>query len=305
MIAGLAGLAALGGLAMTARTHSLSEQGQLTDRYTKAIEQLGSDKLDVRLGGIYALERIAVDSERDHPTVVEVLSAFVREHSDPSHIKPKSTLADVLSFFLQGVSQPVDGNPPLSADAGKKPGPAADLQAAVTVLGRLPKRRGVSRGDLSGAQLAGAWLTQADLSGAQLSSANLSGATLRFVNLSDAYLSESNLSGAKLELVDLSGAYLNESDLSGAKLSRTDLSRGKWYWLSRRFLEKADPSEAVPRPRQEVEANLSGARLNGADLSGAKHLTEGQLNVAQGDARTKLPGGLRPPTSWATGEDSA
>ena len=39
------------------RTHELTEQGQVTDRYTKAIEQLGSDKLDVRIGGIYALER--------------------------------------------------------------------------------------------------------------------------------------------------------------------------------------------------------------------------------------------------------
>ena len=53
----------------------------MTDRYTKAIEQLGSDKLDVRIGGIYALERIARDSARDHPTVIEVLAAFVREHS--------------------------------------------------------------------------------------------------------------------------------------------------------------------------------------------------------------------------------
>ena len=41
------------------RTHELTEQGQVTDRFTKAIEQLGSDKLDVRIGGIYALERIA------------------------------------------------------------------------------------------------------------------------------------------------------------------------------------------------------------------------------------------------------
>ena len=53
----------------------------MTDRYTKAIEQLGSDKLDVRIGGIYALERIARDSARDHPTVMEVLTAFIREHS--------------------------------------------------------------------------------------------------------------------------------------------------------------------------------------------------------------------------------
>ncbi|MGH3218423.1 MAG: hypothetical protein ACRDPY_06785 [Streptosporangiaceae bacterium] len=39
----------------------------MTDRYTKAIEQLGHDKLDVRIGGIYALERIARDSAKGHP----------------------------------------------------------------------------------------------------------------------------------------------------------------------------------------------------------------------------------------------
>jgi hypothetical protein len=59
------------------RSHQLTEQGQVTDRYTKAIEQLGADNLDVRLGGIYALERIARDSAADHPTVVEVLAAFI------------------------------------------------------------------------------------------------------------------------------------------------------------------------------------------------------------------------------------
>jgi hypothetical protein len=59
LIAGLAGLGALGSLAIATRTYRLTQQGQITDRYTKAIEQLGSDKLDVRLGGIYALERIA------------------------------------------------------------------------------------------------------------------------------------------------------------------------------------------------------------------------------------------------------
>src|SRR5689334_64926 len=76
-----AGLAAAGALMFTARNFMLSREGQVTDRYTKAIEQLGSDKLDVRIGGIYALERIARDSAKDHPTVMEVLTAFVREHS--------------------------------------------------------------------------------------------------------------------------------------------------------------------------------------------------------------------------------
>ena len=56
LIAGLAGLAVLGSLALTTRTYRLTEQRQLTGRYTKAIAQLGDDKLDIRLGGIYALD---------------------------------------------------------------------------------------------------------------------------------------------------------------------------------------------------------------------------------------------------------
>src|SRR5271165_3065503 len=76
-----AGLFAAGALVFTARNFTLSREGQVTDRYTKAIEQLGSDKPDVRIGGIYALERVARDSARDHPTVMEVLTAFIREHS--------------------------------------------------------------------------------------------------------------------------------------------------------------------------------------------------------------------------------
>src|SRR5271156_4424128 len=76
-----AGLFAAGALVFTARNFTLSREGQVTDRYTNAITQLGSDKLDVRIGGIYALERIARDSARDHPIVMEVLSAFIREHS--------------------------------------------------------------------------------------------------------------------------------------------------------------------------------------------------------------------------------
>ena len=78
VIAGLAGLAALGSLVMAARTYRLTQQGQITDRYTKAIEQLGSDKPEVRLGGIYALERIAKDSAPDGATIAEVLTAFIR-----------------------------------------------------------------------------------------------------------------------------------------------------------------------------------------------------------------------------------
>jgi hypothetical protein len=62
----------------------------VTARYTKAIEQLGSDRLDVRIGGIYALERIAHDSPRDHPAMLEVLAAFIREQRSRAMATRKS-----------------------------------------------------------------------------------------------------------------------------------------------------------------------------------------------------------------------
>ena len=82
----------------TERTLWLTEQGQITERFTRAIDQLGAatdngePKLEIRLGGIYALERIARDSpERDYSTVMEVLTAYVRENAKwPPKTSPKS-----------------------------------------------------------------------------------------------------------------------------------------------------------------------------------------------------------------------
>ena len=62
-----AGLFSVWALIFTARTFPLSRQGQVTERYANAIEQLGEDKLDVRLGGIYSLERVARDSPETTP----------------------------------------------------------------------------------------------------------------------------------------------------------------------------------------------------------------------------------------------
>ncbi len=56
-----------------------TEQSQITDRYTAAISDLGSNSVDVKLGGIYALQRIMQDSPRDQPTIAAVLCAFVRD----------------------------------------------------------------------------------------------------------------------------------------------------------------------------------------------------------------------------------
>jgi hypothetical protein len=89
------------------RQVDVAEQGQITDRISKAVEGLGSVRserrviesdnneaaslsqeslefiepnLEVRIGAIFALERISQDSLRDHIQIMEILSAYIRNN---------------------------------------------------------------------------------------------------------------------------------------------------------------------------------------------------------------------------------
>ena len=158
-----AGLFAAGALVFTARNFTLSREGQVTDRYTKAITQLGSKKLDVRIGGIYALERVARDSRRDHPTTLEVLAAFIREHSHEQWPTPESATA----------ARPTQIPEPARDTLPSRP-TRPDVQAAVTVIGRRISGNDRERIDLTRADLTDATLTRADLTRADLDNADLS-----------------------------------------------------------------------------------------------------------------------------------
>jgi hypothetical protein len=92
LLQGLGGAVLLLGAYFTWRQLSVTREGQLTERFTRAVDQLGSDHVDVRLGGIYALERIARDSDIDRATIGEVLTAYVRGHA-PLAARPEGAAA--------------------------------------------------------------------------------------------------------------------------------------------------------------------------------------------------------------------
>jgi hypothetical protein len=244
----LALLAALGaaiGLYYTHLRHELDRDSNRTDRYTKAVEQLGHDSSDVQLGGIYALERIALDSVRDRAVISEVLSAFIRERAKPD---PSRT----------------DLGP--EVDPRSMAGPTTVVQAALTVLGRRPANdRTYPRADLNQTWLPGANLTGANLAGANLAGANLTGANLTGANLSGAILM-----GATFTHADLSGADLTVVNLNGAKITHASLGRAN---LSGASLGWADLTST-----QFTLAQLDGANLYGANLTDT-NLTDEQWAV--------------------------
>ncbi len=156
--------------------------------------------------------------------------------------------------------------------------------------------------DLSGKNLCDADFTGADMSGctlvgARLDHANLFGCDLQNANLTDASLRRADLRGACLRNANLTGADLFEADLregaiaavdkdkglrvmehhnrvgeaSGAILAGANLERSR---LSGVMAVKADFSDAILKDAKLVRANLkqanmSGANMEGADLSGA------------------------------------
>lgn len=66
-------------------TENDATERRITELYTKAADQLGSEKAPVRLAGLYALERLAQDNPTQRQTVVNVLCAYLRmPYSSPA-----------------------------------------------------------------------------------------------------------------------------------------------------------------------------------------------------------------------------
>ncbi|WP_432190160.1 pentapeptide repeat-containing protein [Streptomyces sp. Tue6028] len=243
----------------------LTLEGQVTGRYVEAVKLLASNNLHERLGGIYSLDRIMKDSLRDHPTVVEVLSAFLRTKLQDEDNERSVRDVDDGEIHM---------NNPLRALP-------EDVKAALTVLTRrdLQQRRTIP--------------TQ--ISGAQLSFCDLTGWDWRWVNLSNSKLKASNLARANLEGAILDYADLPGADLEGARLTEASLERADLTsaYLVGAVLLEANLIGATLTEAQMENANLSGAHMAFATLTGAKlgsaHLEKARLLHA-GMERAQLPG---------------
>jgi hypothetical protein len=233
LVALIAGVAALLNFQETRRQNRVSlditSRGQVTERFSKAIEQLGSAELDVRIGGIYALEQIARDSPKTsdsprtsdslHWPVMEILTAFIRDH--PPELKKVDY--QLLEQVEQRQKEVQQRRQPLYqpdqqtlVDLRHKESNlkvAADVQAALSVLGRRELTK-----DLGRLRLEGSDLRQADLVDANFEGADLEGVDLRGAVLTGALLKGASLLNANLLGVDLSTTRdLTQDQLDSAK----------------------------------------------------------------------------------------
>jgi uncharacterized protein YjbI with pentapeptide repeats len=328
----MAGVAAVAGIYFTWRNLQQGKDEQITERFTRAIDQLDSEKLEIRLGGIYALERIANDSpERDYSTIMEVLTAYLRENAPlPREAEPRPDSEASKDTGASAENEKQETKPP------------TDIQAILTVLGRRKKAGkkddvllDLSAADLRGANLSGANLHEALLWGANLQEAVLAGANLQGANLLDANLQEANLWEANLQGAHLLDANLQEANLLGANLQGAHLLdanlqeavlmganlegaelmgvRLQGAHLSDANLQEANLRRANLQGAHLLDTNLQGAVLAGANLQGAKlweanlrntvYLNQDQINEADGNVFTRLPAHLQRPASWTPSDE--
>jgi uncharacterized protein YjbI with pentapeptide repeats len=225
-------------LVATNKNIEIAHEAQINERFTKAIENLGSAKTEVRVGGIFALERMARDAKTfsDYWTIMEILMVYVRENA--SWKEKAGEISQVI--------------------------PKTDVQAVLTIFGR---RRAIQYAaeetqfiDLQGIDLRKLYLFQADLRRVLLAGAHLEGATLIEARLENAVLMKANFTGADLRGAHLEGADLIDADLSEALLNGAHLEGAH---LGRAILRNADL-----RAAHFEDAYLANAILEGANLEG-------------------------------------
>ncbi|CAM5344586.1 Pentapeptide repeat-containing protein OS=Streptomyces griseomycini OX=66895 GN=FHS37_007470 PE=4 SV=1 [Streptomyces griseomycini] len=246
----------------------LTQEGYITDRFSRAVDQLGSDKLDVRIGGFHALWRIAEQSARDREAVISIQAAYLRTHLPWPPRGPEQPAEDM----------PINDIAPLEARA-------PDAQVALTGLGVLCQHReqrwvNLSATDLRRADCDGLWLPEVNLDrvcmeAAGLYHANLTQTSLVSANLRHADLTTAILRRGRCVLTDLRGARLVETDLRNADFTDADLREAN--------LRKADAEGTVFR-----RADLRLADLRGTDLSTAD-LDQAQLTGALASQLTRWP----------------
>ena len=238
----------------------------------RAVDQLGHPALDVRLGGIYSLERLARESPEHHPPIMEILAAFVREHAPwPARAdgrQPAPVRRRRARRRAPGCAPRPTCRRRSRSSAGARSARTPTLRSVLphtALAGAMLTGAHLERALLSGANLEGADLFKANLSAADLEGASLRGAGLLLANLNDTVLWGANLEGARLYGAHLEGAALKGANLQGR---RPDRRQPEGRRPARRGADRRRSDRSEPRRRRSRGREPRGREPPGRELEG-------------------------------------
>ena len=287
----------------------------MNERYQKGAEMLGSEVLSVRLGGIYALQRLAEEHPGQyHLQIMQLFCAFVRFptkdqslESGQIAIQPGTLLG--IRQDIEAIIQAIGSRSKTRIALERKAGftldlKGADLPSAQFLDADLSKamfhHAHLSNVNFANTDLTDSFLSYADLSHAEFHNVNFTRTRFQFANLSGAILQDAELpridfhyaylEGTNLRGASLSGTIFQDTTASNASFERASLSDAGFLRadLSGAHFTRADLSSAnfwnADLNRVSfAEANLSGAEFSIGGRQGPKGLTQAQLDQARAD----------------------
>lgn len=200
----------------------ITERGQFDDRFNHAVQQLGNrDSIDIRQGGILALESLLQDSPGHHPTILKLLASFVREHAPISECASGKAVPNDIQAALGVIGHhnihPDTKASEYSVNLRYTCLSGVDLEGMDFVRAYLAGAD-LSGSDLTGADLTGAYLLSSNLTRVNAIQANFTCATLPNADLGESFLAATRFVGADLIYAKLAGAQLGGADLTDAVL---------------------------------------------------------------------------------------
>ena len=254
--------------------------GQITERFTRAIDQLGTVRTDnepareIRAGGVRSLERIARESAEDFWPVLDILTAYLRSESPTASPDVEALGAEeIFEIDAHEIRNRMDVAFTVDAIQRLWPFERQPVPEPLNLAFTFAPQLSLPEKNLEGADLRYAYLRGANLRGADLRGAKFEGANLEEANLAQANLKQANLEGARLDRASLEQAHLEQANLSRASFRHADLAGADLRIVDLRY------------------AHLEGAILMHANLDDAL------LDGATHDKRTHWPKGFTPPAA--------
>ncbi|TWF49851.1 pentapeptide repeat-containing protein [Neorhizobium alkalisoli] len=154
--------------------------------------------------------------------------------------------------------------------------------------------------DLEKAKLARAWLAGVQAEKANFSKIEGYRADFQKMQAKGATFAGAELQRANFSGADLEGVSFEKAELSRVNFDKATLTKSRFSYTN---LARADFTDAIfDGPLDFSSSFLFLTKIQGVDLSKATGLDQHQINMACGDAKTKLPPGLSAPYSWPCGD---
>jgi len=235
------------------KQHKLAERGQITERFSLAVEQLDKEKnVSTRIGGLYALEQITKDIETYTPLVQNVIANFIRR---PPY--------DIIEITERTEELPEARDCP-------------DLHVAIEVFQKL-KCDKFPKSEIKGSILTCLDLSNIDIKGLNFDNSKFDGSKIKYSKIENCEFRncrfiKSDISHTKIKNSDFNNSYLLNTHFNFSNISSSLFQQTQFHNCDLSFSNFNDSTITY--------MSLKGTNISSCDFKNAYQLFQEQFDEA-------------------------